>query len=126
MATPEARATKTAAERKAIFNNNQSDTDYYFSKGGLDNARQRLIDAGYPASMVNAADNSKIFGLLETIGSNTYERSQRALDRQDSMNDFRAQLADLTASKQRQAEQAGRIAQNNTRSQGLAQMMSNF
>jgi hypothetical protein len=97
-----------------------------------DNQRNRIeqeaINLGFnPAwARSSATTNDELLAALQTAGSDAYQRSQRTLDRQDSMTDFRAQLADLTASKQRQAEQAGRIAQNNTRSQGLAQMMSNF
>ena len=87
------------------------------------NNAARLRELGInPAGM--SADN--INALLERVINDQYENKARDRDRANSLADFRAQLADLTGSKQRQAEQAGHIAQANVRAQGLGQMMSNF
>lgn len=85
-----------------------------------------LTAQGYNANTLNNSSNDDLLSLGEQAGSDAYQRRQRQQDRADSLSDFGAQLSALTASKQRQAEQAGRIAANNTRTQGLAQMMSNF
>ena len=54
------------------------------------------------------------------------DRRKSQMDRADTNEDFKSQLAQLTGSKQRQAEQAGRIQEGVMRTQGLAGMMSNF
>ena len=89
----------------------------------MENARRlrrelKIDPTGMTADNINA--------LLERSITDQYENQARDRDRANSLADFRAQLADLTGSKQRQAEQAGRIAQANVRAQGLSQMMSNF
>lgn len=87
------------------------------------NNTQRLRELGINPAGMTAED---INDLLRRVVTDTYENQARDRDRANSLADFRAQLADLTGSKQRQAEQAGRIAQANVRAQGLGQMMSNF
>lgn len=85
-----------------------------------------LAKAGYNAQTLGNSSNDELLSLGEKLGEQENQRSDRQADRADALTDFGAQLSALTASKQRQAEQAGRIAQATTRTQGLAQMMNNF
>jgi hypothetical protein len=111
-----------------------------YSLGSLDRStinlppeqRRSLINdlyrSGYNASgsALSGMTNDELLASSNQVNSDNYQARRRQQDRQDALIDFRAQLGDLTASKQRQAEQAGRLAQANTRTQGLSQMMSNF
>jgi hypothetical protein len=90
------------------------------------NSRNVLRNAGWSDSAIKNMSDDQIINQLATLGENQYQRGERTKDRQETLQDFRSQLSDLTASKQRQAEQAGRIAQNNVKAQGLAQMMGQF
>jgi hypothetical protein len=90
--------------------------------------RDQLLAAGYSGSTngLNNLTNDEMLNLANQVNADNYQNKLRQRDRQDALVDFRAQLSDLTASKQRQAEQAGRLGIANTRAQGLGQMMSNF
>jgi hypothetical protein len=87
-----------------------------------------LWNSGYQGSAtgINNMTNDELLNQANQVNADNYQNKLRQRDRQDSLVDFRAQLSDLTASKQRQAEQSGRLATSNTRAQGLGQMMSNF
>lgn len=90
------------------------------------NVKNTLKRYGYNDSYLDQLDDDDLMELLQTAQDNDVNYSQRTRDRQDTMTDFAKQLNQLTGSKQRQAEQAGRIAQNAQRTQGLASMMQNF
>jgi hypothetical protein len=89
---------------------------------------QQLIAGGYTGSKAGLDNMTRdeLLNAANQLNSDNYQNKQRQRDRQDALVDFRSQLSDLTASKQRQAEQAGRLGIANTRAQGLGQMMSNF
>lgn len=120
--TPAQMARQRAAEaRRAEAQGNYNTYDYTPRAIGS-------IDSLLAAQGINttAMTPDEKRSLLNRIQTDNYENTARDRDRQNALTDFRAQLADLTGSKQRQAEQAGRIAQANVRAQGLGQMMSNF
>lgn len=85
-----------------------------------------LAAKGYNINSLNEMSNDEILELsnFENQAESDYRKNRT--DRSDSMSDFRSQLASLNSAKQRQAEQAGRIQEGVQRTQGLAQMMSNF
>jgi hypothetical protein len=85
-----------------------------------------LVAKGYSANSVSQATDEELLGFAnyENQAEADYRKSEN--NRANTNDDFRGQLAQLTSSKQRQAEQAGRISQNVARTQGLSQMMSNF
>ena len=85
-----------------------------------------LSRKGYSANSLVVATDEELLGWAnyENQAESDYRKSET--NRANTMTDFRSQLAQLTSSKQRQAEQAGRISQNVQRTQGLGQMMSNF
>jgi hypothetical protein len=97
-----------------------------------DTQRQNMINdvwnAGYSGSYNGLANltRDELLNTANQVNADNYQNKLRQRDRQDALVDFRAQLSDLTASKQRQAEQAGRLGIANTRAQGLGAMMSNF
>lgn len=90
------------------------------------NVIQDLKSKGYSENSLNAATDEELLGWAnyENQAESDYRKSED--NRRNTMTDFKSQLSQLTSSKQRQAEQAGRISQNVQRTQGLAQMMSNF
>ena len=99
-----------------------------FSDAERQNMINQIQGAGYSGA-ANGLTNMTRDELLNTanqVNADNYQNKLRQRDRQDALVDFRAQLSDLTASKQRQAEQAGRLGIANTRAQGLGAMMSNF
>lgn len=85
-----------------------------------------LVAKGYSRSSLEAATDQELMSWAN------YENEVTRDNRQDDRNravtnwDFKNNLAQLTSSKQRQAEQAGRINQGVERTRGLASMMSNF
>jgi superfamily I DNA and RNA helicase len=92
--------------------------------------RNAMISAlsrkGYDMNALKEMSNDEILELANFEGQAESDYLKNRTDRSDSMSDFRSQLASLNSAKQRQAEQAGRIQEGVQRTQGLAQMMSNF
>lgn len=93
------------------------------SKAGL---TDYLSKKNYNQGLLGAYSDDELFRTAEKEQSQDREREERYKDRKETLSDFNTQLAALTASKQRQAEQQGRINQQAARTQGLAQMMANF
>lgn len=86
----------------------------------------KLRQYGLSSNYLDQLNDDQLMELLKTQEDKEENYRDRTRDRTDTMNDFTKQLDMLTGSKQRQAEQAGRIQQKSAATQGLAQMMSNF
>lgn len=90
------------------------------------NLKNYLSGKNYNQGVLDSYSDDELFRAAEKAQSGDLERDERTKDRKETLSDFNTQLAALTGSKQRQAEQQGRINQQAARTQGLAQMMANF
>lgn len=92
-----------------------------------DNVINELMSGGgFSQQALNSFTDQELKDALNERNAYEREYNRRTQDRRDSLADFGTQLSMLTGSKQRQAEQQGRVAQNLERTRGLAGMMNNF
>lgn len=85
-----------------------------------------MSGGGFSQQALNSFTDQELMDALRERDTYGREYNRRTQDRKDSLADFGTQLSMLTGSKQRQAEQQGRVAQNLERTRGLAGMMNNF
>ena len=106
------------------LSNSQKNALYASLQGkGYDTGRK--VGEAYSPAITNLSDE-ELLALAAYENQAESDRRKSQMDRADTNEDFKSQLAQLTGSKQRQAEQAGRIQEGVMRTQGLAGMMSNF
>lgn len=95
--------------------------------GRRDNIINELMSGGgFSRQALNSFTDQELKDAMNERDTYGREYNRRTQDRRDSLADFGTQLSMLTGSKQRQAEQQGRVAQNLERTRGLAGMMNNF
>ena len=93
--------------------------------------KAKLREYGYDGAYIEEKlqtpeGRSELLEDLKTAQDREINYADRTRDRKDSLQDFQTNLNLLTGSKQRQAEQQGRIAQSLERTRGLSGMMANF